>query len=163
MSDTIVANHSIGGRRMSEHVSPTGPARIIALVAKRELTTRVRTRSFLISNAVILVLILGGIIAASVFADDPGSHPKLGLVGSAASLSGSLSASASSIGKPLDTSTVSNAATARSAVASGDLDVAVVPKGNGSYIAIVEKELLTDLRSIIDSVEIGNAAGRARV
>ena len=152
MSDTLVANRSTGGRRMSELVSPTGPARIIALVARRELTTRVRTKSFLISNAIILVLILGGIIAASVFADDAVANPKLGLVGSAASLSGSLSASSASMGSPLDTSAVPDVATARSKVASGDLDVALVPAGAGSYTAIVDEELPTDLRSIIDSV-----------
>ena len=86
MSDKRVANRSTGGRRMNELLSPTGPARIIALVARRELTTRVRTKSFLISTAIVLVLILGGIIAASVFADDAVANPKLGLVGSAASL-----------------------------------------------------------------------------
>jgi ABC-2 type transport system permease protein len=137
---------------MSPFGGPTSPARIVALVAKRELTTRVRTKSFLISNAVILVLVLGGIIAASVFADDPDSHPKLGLVGSAASLSGSLSASSASIGNPLDASTISSEATARSKVTSGDLDVALVPAGAGSYTAIVDTKLPTELRSIIDSV-----------
>lgn len=152
MSDNLVANRSTGGRRMNELLSPTGPARIIALVARRELTTRVRTKSFLISNAIILVLILGGIIAASVFADDAVANPKLGLVGSAASLSGSLSASSASMGSPLDTSAVPDVATARSKVASGDLDVALVPAGAGSYTAIVDEELPTDLRSIIDSV-----------
>ena len=152
MSDKLVANRSTGGRRMSELVSPTGPARIIALVARRELTTRVRTKSFLISNAIILVLILGGIIAASVFADDAVANPKLGLVGSAASLSGSLSASSASMGSPLDTAAVPDVATARSKVASGDLDVALVPAGAGSYTAIVDEELPTGLRSIIDSV-----------
>ena len=152
MSDKLVANRSTGGRRMNELLSPTGPARIIALVARRELTTRVRTKSFLISNAIILVLILGGIIAASVFADDAVANPKLGLVGSAASLSGSLSASSASMGSPLDTSAVPDVATARSKVASGDLDVALVPAGAGSYTVIVDEELPTDLRSIIDSV-----------
>ena len=131
---------------------PTSPAHVIALVAKRELTTRVRTKSFLISNAIILVLILGGMIAASVFADDTESHPKLGLVGSAASLSGPLSATASISGSPVDTSTVPDEATARSKVAAGDLDLALVPKASGSYTAIVEARLPNELRSLIDSV-----------
>ena len=161
MSDKLVANRSTGGRRMNELLSPTGPARIIALVARRELTTRMRTKSFLISNAIILVLILGGIIAASVFADDAVANPKLGLVGSAASLSRSLSASSASMGSPLDTSAVPDVATARSKVASGDLDVALVPAGAGSYTAIVDEELPTDLRSIIDSVARQQAVSSA--
>ncbi len=147
-----MSNHSVGNHSLSDLGSPTSPVRIVALVAKRELTTRIRTKSFLISNAIILVLILGGIIAASVFADDPDSHPKLGLVGSATSLSGSLSARSASIGNPLDASTVPDVATARSKVVSGDLDVALVPVGADSYTAIVDKALPSELRSIIDSV-----------
>jgi len=143
----------------------TSPTRIVALVARRELTTRVRTKSFLISNAIILILILGGLIAASLFGGDPEGHPKVGLVGSAASLSGSLAAGASTIGNPLDTSKVSNAATARAKVSSGDLDVALVPAGTGSYSAIVDSKLAPDLRSLIDSVvrqEAGSATLRAQ-
>jgi len=140
-----MSGHCLGQLRSS-----TGTARVIALVAKSELTTRARTRSSLISNAIILALILGGIIAASVFSasDTP---PKLGLVGSAATMSGALSASSATTDKPLAVSTVANEATARSKVASGDLDVALVPRGTGSYTAIVEKELDGELRSIIDS------------
>jgi len=146
-----MSNHSVGNHRLSNLGGPTSPVRIVALVAKRELTTRIRTKSFLISNAIILVLIFGGIIAASVFADDPDSHPKLGLVGSATSLSGSLSARSASIGNPLDASTVPDVATARSKVVSGDLDVALVPVGADKYTAIVDKALPPELRSIIDS------------
>lgn len=137
---------------MSKLGSPTSPARIIALVAKRELVTRARTKSFLISNAIILVVILGGIIAASVFTGGSDSHPKVGLVGSAASLSASLSEGSASIGSPVDTSRVSSVAAARSKVITGDLDVALVPRGVNSFTAVVDKELRPELRSLIDSV-----------
>jgi len=39
------------------------------LVAEREITTQVRSKSFLISTAVLLVLVLGGIILSSVLGD----------------------------------------------------------------------------------------------
>jgi ABC-2 type transport system permease protein len=136
---------------MSAH-SPTSPARIIALVAKREITTRARTKSFLISNAIILALLLAGIIAASLFVGRPGSGPKVGLVGTAASLSGPLSATGASSGDPLAISTVPDEATARAKVASGDLDAALVPRGTGSYGAIVDAKLPVELRSVIESV-----------
>ena len=132
--------------------NPTSAARIIALVAKREITTRMRTKSFLISNAVILVLVLGGIIGASVFGGGTDAGPKVGLVGSAAALSGPLSATVTSSGKPPATSTAPDEATARAMVKSGDLDVALVPNVAGSYTAIVEARLPIDLRSIIQSV-----------
>jgi len=139
---------------------PTSPARVIALVARRELVSRARTKSFIISNVIILVVILGGTIAASVFGDDSGSHPKLGLVGSAASLAGPLSLTASKGGNPVDTSAVADEAAARSKVATGDLDVALVPKGNG-YAAIVEAKLPNDLRAIIDSAVSQQAVSSA--
>jgi ABC-2 type transport system permease protein len=130
----------------------TSPARIIGLVARREITTRARTKSFLVSNAVILALLLGGIIAASLLTGGPDSGPKVGLVGAAASLSGPLSGTAASSGNPLAISTVPDEATARAKVTSGDLDAALVPKAPGSFTAIVEARLPIELRATIDSV-----------
>jgi len=132
--------------------SPISPLRIIALVAKRELTTRARTKSFLISNAIILTLILGAIIATSAFAGADAGHAKVGLVGSASSLSTSLSAQSASIGSSIDISTVPDVAAARSKVASGDLEVALVPHGAGSYSAVVDSKLGPELQSVIDAV-----------
>ncbi|MEP7034375.1 MAG: ABC transporter permease [Actinomycetota bacterium] len=171
----------MSNRRLGWPASATGPARIIGLVAKRELTTRARTKSFLISNAIILVLILGGIIAASLFSGASDTHPKLGLVGGATTLSAALKASSATLDRPVDLLTVSEEAAARARVASGDLDVALVPEGSGSYVAIVEKDLTSELRSIIDSavrqqalsselsaqgvdpVKLAQEAGRAKV
>jgi ABC-2 type transport system permease protein len=136
---------------MSTH-NPTSAARIVALVAKRELTTRARTKSFLVSNAIILTVILGGVIAASLFSGGPESRSKVGLVGTAARLSGPLSATAASVGSPVDTSTLADVATARAKVTSGDLDAALVPRGTDGFTAIVEARLPIDLRFIIDSV-----------
>ena len=132
--------------------SPISPFRIIALVAKRELTTRARTKSFLISNAIILTLILGAIIATSAFAGADDGRAKVGLVGSASSLSTSLSAQSASIGSSIDVSTVPDVAAARSKVASGDLEVALVPHGTGSYSAVVDSKLGPELQSVIDAV-----------
>ena len=140
----------MSGHRLGQLRSSTGPARVIALVAKRELTTRARTKSFLISNAIVLALILGGIIAASVFSSSD-TPSKIGLVGSAATLSGPLSASSATTGRTLAISTVANEAAARAKVDSGDLEVALVPHGTGGYAAIVQKDLTGELRSIIDS------------
>jgi ABC-2 type transport system permease protein len=137
---------------LSNFRNPTSPARVIALVARRELTTRARTKSFLISNAIILALILGGIIAASVLTGGSDSRAKLGLVGSAASLAEPLSSTASLSGNPVETLTVPDESTARSKVAAGDIELALVPKGDGSYTAIVQARLPNDLRAIIDSV-----------
>ncbi|GMA32211.1 ABC transporter permease [Litorihabitans aurantiacus] len=46
------------------------------LVAEREISTQVRTKSFVISTIITLVLILGGIIASSIFGPSAGDEPE---------------------------------------------------------------------------------------
>jgi len=127
--------------------SAPSPGHSIFLVAKRELITRARTKSFLISNAVVLVLILAGIVVASVLGGGSASRVKLGLVGSAASLSSPLAAIGASSGNPINSSLLPDEATARARLASGALDVAVIPRGRGSYTVVVEKKISGPARS----------------
>lgn len=131
--------------------SAPSPARIVFLVARRELITRARTKSFLISNAVTLVLILAGIIVASALGGGSASRVRLGLVGSAASLSSPLTATGASSGNPINSSLLPDEASARAKLASGALDVAVIPRGRGGYAAVVEKKISGQVRSVIDS------------
>lgn len=126
-----------------------GPVRTVALVARRELVTRVQTKSFLVSNAVILLLILGGIVAAAVVSGRSDSRADVGLVGSATSLSAPLSRVG---GEPVKVSTVPDEATARAQVTAGDLDVAVLAGGPGSYTLVVEEEVAPELRAVLDAV-----------
>ncbi|MBA3310062.1 MAG: hypothetical protein H0U28_08365, partial [Nocardioidaceae bacterium] len=44
------------------------------LVAAREVTTRLRDKTFLISTAVLLVFVLGGIVAANLIGGRPSSY-----------------------------------------------------------------------------------------
>ncbi len=46
----------------------TGSGRLALLVAEREITTRLRSKSFLISTGILLLLVLGGIIFGSITA-----------------------------------------------------------------------------------------------
>ncbi len=46
----------------------TGSTRLAGLVAQREISTRLRSKSFLISTGILLLLVLGGIIAGSIAA-----------------------------------------------------------------------------------------------
>jgi ABC-2 type transport system permease protein len=49
-------------------VLSAGSARLIGLVAQREITTRLRSKSFLISTGILLLLVLGGIVVGSITA-----------------------------------------------------------------------------------------------
>jgi ABC-2 type transport system permease protein len=48
----------------------TGSARLVALVAQREILTRLRSKSFLISTGIMLLLVLGGFVFSAVTAGD---------------------------------------------------------------------------------------------
>ena len=53
---------------MTAPVLQTGSARLVSLVAQREISTRLRSKSFLISTGILLLLVLGGIIFGSITA-----------------------------------------------------------------------------------------------
>ncbi len=65
-----------GGHKMST-------ASATLLVAEREITTQIRTKSFVISLAVMLVLAVGGVVASAFFADRLTSETSVVVVGEA--------------------------------------------------------------------------------
>ncbi|NMM90464.1 ABC transporter permease [Rhodococcus sp. SRB_17] len=137
--------------------TPLSGTRAIGLVAKREFTTQIAKKSFLISNIIILIAIVGGIIAFSLFSGGDEDKSKIGLVGSQ-SLSAALVSNGEAIGTGVEVTEVSDEATARTRVQDGDLDVAVIPSANGGATVITNKEITTNLRAIIE----GSVAGQAQ-
>lgn len=126
--------------------------RAIALVARREFVVQVVKKSFLVSNAVVVLAIIGGIVAFGVFSgDDEGE--KVGLVAEAGALAGPLAATGESLGTPVDTSEVADADEARAQVADGDLEVALLPApdGSGGVVAVTESELEPELRAVVET------------
>lgn len=137
------------------------PSRAIALVARREFLTQVRKKSFLISNAIVLIAIVGAIVAASIFSGgDDESRSKIGLVGDQ-SLSAALVATGDAAGNPVEVREVGDEQTARSQVESGDLDVAVLPGTGGSVTAITKSEIDAPLRVVLDGAVAAQAQSAA--
>ncbi|MFD4181731.1 ABC transporter permease [Rhodococcus sp. NPDC058514] len=137
------------------------PAHAIALVARREFLTQVRKKSFLISNAVILLAIIGSIVGYSIFSGgDEADRAAIGLVGDQ-SLSASLVSTGEQVGTPVEVSEVPDERTARDRVGSGDLDVAVIPNPDGSATAVTESEIDAGLRTVVDVAVAGQAQQRA--
>lgn len=122
----------------------------IALVAKREFLTQVVKKSFIVSNVVILLAIVGGIIAYSVFSGGDDDKSAIGLTGSQ-SLASTLVAVGDSIGNPVEVTEVPDEEAGRARLASGDLDVVVVPDADGAYTAVTESELDSGLRAVIEA------------
>lgn len=64
----------------------------IALIAQREITTRVRTRSFVATTAILMIVIIAGLIVWSVFSGGGDSKERIGLVGNDSTLTAAITA-----------------------------------------------------------------------
>ncbi|MGZ8178780.1 ABC transporter permease [Williamsia sp. SKLECPSW1] len=115
----------------------TGGARAVALVARREITTRVSTRSFRIINGLLLVLIVGGLIVAAQFVGKGGDDtPKIGVVAASGStVSDALTQAGRLIGTGVDVRTYASADEARTQVESGDVSAALIANQPGARTA----------------------------
>ncbi|MFC4603435.1 ABC transporter permease [Rhodococcus kronopolitis] len=136
---------------MSAPTSPAlSPARAVGLVARREFLTQVRKKSFLISNLIILIAIIGGIAAYALFSgsDEP-SRTTVGLVGDQ-SLTATLVSVGDAAGTPIEVREFDDEAGARDGVEAGDVEVAVIPAADGSVTAVTESELDPGLRMVLD-------------
>ncbi|WP_182359254.1 ABC transporter permease [Tomitella gaofuii] len=140
---------------MKTTISPT---RAVGLVARREFTTQIRKKSFLISNIIILIAIIGGIIAYSVFSGggDDGNDATVGIVGDQ-SLAQPLESTGQAMAMTIDVRGLPDEQAARTAVSDGDVDAALLPAADGSVTAITESELSTDLHTVI-SAAVSSAA-----
>lgn len=130
--------------------APLSRTRAITLVARREFRTQVMKKSFIISNVIILLVIVGGIVAYSLFSGGDDERATIGLVGDQ-SLSASLVATGDVIGNPVEVSEIADERTARDRVGGGELDVALIPGEDGTVTAITESEISAGLRAVIDA------------
>jgi ABC-2 type transport system permease protein len=65
----MLSNDPSSGPAPADRPATPNTVQATLMVAEREITTQVRSKSFLISTAVLLVLVLGGIILTSVLGD----------------------------------------------------------------------------------------------
>ncbi|KAF0959727.1 ABC transporter permease [Rhodococcus sp. T7] len=140
--------------------APLSPARAIGLVARREFLTQVAKKSFVISNVIILLAIVGGIVAYSLFSGGDEDRATIGLVGDQ-SLAPVLVATGDATGTPVDVVPAADEQAARDQVDSGDLDVALIPGTGGSVTAVTESELGSGLRTVIDAAVMQQAQAGA--
>jgi len=95
----------------------------VALVAEREITTRLRSKSFLITTGILLLLVLGGVIAGGIFSKSVSTTT----VATVAALSSDLSNLPG-----VEVTTVDDRAEAEALVSDGTVDAAVLPAESGS-------------------------------
>ncbi|MDQ3154791.1 MAG: ABC transporter permease, partial [Actinomycetota bacterium] len=129
------------------------PLRTVALVARREFDSRVRTKSFVIGLLVTVVLLGAITVGPALLADDDGQ--RLGLVGSGPDPA-LLTTSAEQSGLKLVPVEVADERTARRQVADGELDAALV----GTRI-VVENEFDPVLRGVLEGALTQSAVAAA--
>ncbi|MFN2494518.1 MAG: ABC transporter permease [Pseudonocardiaceae bacterium] len=121
-------------------------ARTVWLITRREFLNRVRTRSFLVSTLV-LVLMLGGYLAYLTFLSAQNSRESIGLTPAESALSAPLQASATALGRQLEIREVDDAS-GEDLVRDGTLD-AVLLGGPGGYRLIGRQAVDDTLRGIV--------------
>ena len=125
-----------GGRATLAPGGRSAPRGLVARVARREITTRLRERSFLISTAITLLIIVAVIVLPAIFSggDD---DVTVGAVGPVAAVEPALKAAADAAGTTVTVQGLADEAAARAAVEAGDVDAAFV----GTDRVLVKEEL----------------------
>ncbi len=126
------------------------PGRTVYLVARRELNTRLRTRSFVVSTVVSLVVLIGYVLTQSTMFDE--EHPtQVGLAGQAIAIAGPLKDAAGQLDYDVATSEVPDLAAGREMVADGSLD-ALVSGAPAELRVLVRGDVDPDLRTVLNGL-----------
>lgn len=120
------------------------------LVAEREIREHVRTRSFRIITAILILASVAAVILPSVFGDDGPATTEVAVAGGPPGLARALVAAGAGGGITVAALPVDDAAGAESAVTSGRADAAVIVSGPAAPArVVVESELSDGLRAVI--------------
>lgn len=108
------------------------------LVATREVTTRVRDKTFLIGTVVLMLLVLGGIVVGSLIGGRPAAYDVAVTDAAGARLAAAaqdqLRTQSGEAEATVDVTKVADAASAREAVDNEEVDAAMLPTGDGFEI-----------------------------
>jgi ABC-2 type transport system permease protein len=120
----------------------------VRLVAGREVTTKLRSKAFIIITVATLVLLVGFALVMKFVGG--GSDATVGVTPQASAYAEPLKATAGQMGQSIDVRTVDEQA-GRAQVADGSLDALVVGDGaDGKLRVVVEKDLDDKLRSALN-------------
>jgi ABC-2 type transport system permease protein len=136
-----------------------GSAALVRLVAGREVSTRIRDKTFLISSAVILLLVLGGMVFQVLVASSA-NKVTVGVVGDRAALQPALVAQGKAVGAGVTVVGLADESAARAALASGDVDGALVGGLGAAPRLLVQRQADTNLTATVDGAVGRLALGR---
>lgn len=131
----------------------------VRLVARREVATKVRSRSFLISTALFLIGIVGGGILYDVLG---GSEPeRIGVTAEAGDLRGEVEAVADGLGTDVTVTEVAGYDAGVARVRDEELDALVGVTGDGTVTAVVPDEPGTEQEALLAALSQQRALARA--
>ncbi len=110
------------------------PARIVGLVAKREIVSRLRDKGFIASSVFIIVLIVGSLVFQVVLQSGENSV-SVGIAGGPQDLSAAINQQADAIGLDAEVVSYADASAARAAVEAEGVNAAVI---DGESIVVTE-------------------------
>ena len=139
---------------MSDRGAPRG---MVPLVLRREITTRVRERSFLISTAITLIIVAAIIVVPSLF-DSDDDNVTVGVVGDVSTVQAALQQAAQVQGVTLTIDHFADEGAARAAVSSGDADAVFL----GTDRVVVHHELSGKTEQVVQTA-YRQAEGSARL
>ena len=101
-----------------------------AIVARREIRMRLRSRAFVVGTIVMTVLVVGGIVAASLLAGST-KPVRVGLSGGSQALAPAFIAAAEGLGAKVTVSDIADVTAGKAQVTAGTLDVLVTGSATG--------------------------------
>lgn len=134
-------------------------AAFVRLVAGREISTRIRDRSFIISSLVI-VLLLVGIIGFNVAVSSGASSTRLAVVGDTATLEPALKAQGESFDVDVTVVRFDDEQAARAAVQDGDVDGALLDGTGSRPVLIVDRSTGGPMEAAVSNAVAQVALGR---
>jgi ABC-2 type transport system permease protein len=120
----------------------------IRLVASREVITRLRSKAYVISTVVMLVLIVGTTVVVKLLSG-AGSDATVGVTSPTAQLAAPLQASAKAIGQFVATTQFADEAAGRAKVSDGSLDALLVGDGTNLQV-VVKKDISANLKNALN-------------
>ena len=126
------------------------PLRGVLLVAGRELNTRLRTRAFVVST-IVSIVVLGAFILLQSSSVGGSEHSKVGLSGQATALGPQIVAAARQLGHEVDVVDVTDPAAGEQQVRDDELD-ALVTGSAGALQVTVKDKLDTQLRNTLNGL-----------
>ena len=145
--------------------SPLSSAQLVRLVAGREISTRIRDRTFIVSSVVMIVLILG-VLVFQVVVNSGSDTSRVGVAGDAGQLEAALQAQADALDVDVELVALDGDAAARAAVEDETVDAAVLDP-TGAQPELVLREPDTTLEALVSgavgAVSLGEVLAQAGV